>query len=88
MNDPIRQYLAEIGRRGGRKSRRSLDAKTARDMVRVREARRAYREFHAACFWSCDPAYRIQLVDVPWVVEQLRRHGGRRGWEVATRLCR
>jgi hypothetical protein len=39
----IRRYLAEIGARGGRKSRRKLDPETAREMVRVREAKRAER---------------------------------------------
>ena len=56
-------------------------------MVRVREARRAYRRFHAACFWSFDPDYRIGLPDVPWVAEQLRRHGGLAAWETAGKLC-
>jgi hypothetical protein len=37
----VRDYLAEIGRRGGTKSRRSLDSETARRMVARREARRA-----------------------------------------------
>jgi hypothetical protein len=37
----LRQYLAEIGRRGGIRSRRVLDPETARRMVRIREARRA-----------------------------------------------
>jgi hypothetical protein len=84
----VRSYLAEIGRRGGRKSRRVLDPKTARAMVQVREARRAYRRFHAECFWSCDPDYRIGLTDVAWVADRLRRHGGRSPWEVASKLCR
>lgn len=39
----LRQYLAEIGRRGGLKSRRVLDPETARRMVAIREARRAAR---------------------------------------------
>ena len=39
----IQRYLAEIGGRGGRKSRRTLDPETARQMVRVREAKRAER---------------------------------------------
>jgi len=56
-------------------------------MVRVREARRAYRRFHAECFWSFDPAYRIGPSDVGWVVEQLRKHGGRDAWEIARKLC-
>lgn len=84
----MKAYLAEIGRRGGRKSRRILDPETARSMVRVRQARRAYRRFHARCFWSYDPDYRIGPSDIPWVTEQLRKHGGRDAWEVATALCR
>ncbi len=44
----IRRYLARIGARGGRKSRRTLDAETARAMVRVREARRAFRRYRDA----------------------------------------
>ena len=88
MNRNVKAYLAEIGRRGGRKSRRVLDPETARAMVRVREARRAYRRFHAECFWSCDPAYRIGSSDVAWVAEQLRKHGGRDAWETARKLCR
>ena len=39
----VRKYLAEIGRRGGIKSRRVLDPETARRMVAIREARRAAR---------------------------------------------
>jgi len=37
----VKRYLAEIGRRGGIKSRRVLDPETARRMVAIREARRA-----------------------------------------------
>ena len=84
----VREYLAEIGRRGGSKSRRTLDPKTARSMVRVREARRAYRKFHVDCFWSFDPEYLVKESDVPWVIEQLRRHGGRAAWDAAEKLCR
>ena len=87
MDARVKAYLAEIGRRGGRKSRRALDAETARAMVRVREARRAYRKFHAQCFWSYDPDYRVGPSDVAWVAEQLRRHGGREAWKVAEALC-
>jgi len=46
----VRAYLAAIGRKGGTKSRRHLPSATARDMVRVREARKIFREFHAQCF--------------------------------------
>ncbi len=88
MESKVREYLAEIGRRGGLKSRRVLAPETARAMVRVREARRVYRRFHAKCFWSYDPDYTIELSDIDWVAEQLRKHGGRDAWEAAEKLCR
>lgn len=88
MKPEVRAYLAEIGRRGGRKSRRRLDAETARAMVKVREARRAYRRFHALCFWSFDPDYSVGANDVAWVASQLRKHGNREAWKVAEALCR
>lgn len=87
MEQSVKAYLAEIGRRGGRKSRRVLDSETARAMVRVREARRVYRRFHTECFWSFDPDYRIGPSDLAWVAEQLRKHGGRNAWEAAGKLC-
>ena len=87
VNPTISRYMAEIGRAGGRKSRRRLDREQARKMVRIREARRAYREFHETCFWSGPRDLEITDVDIPWVIVQLRRHGGRSGWERAERLC-
>lgn len=88
MDPAVRRYLSELGRRGGRKSRRTLDPAMARDMVRVREARRAFVEFHASCFWSYSPNYRVTLSDVRWVAERLMEHGGRAGWERGAKLCR
>jgi hypothetical protein len=84
----IRQYLAEIGAKGGRKSRRVLSPEAARDMVRVREARRAFRRYRTKCFWSYRPDLPIGLHDVAWVAEQLRKHGDRDAWMLASRLCR
>jgi hypothetical protein len=84
----VKKYLAAIGRRGGMKSRRVLEPSTARDMVRVREARRAFRRFRTSCFWSYRPDLRVTAVDVPWVAENLRKHGNREAWKVADRLCR
>jgi hypothetical protein len=87
MSREVSKYLAEIGRRGGRKSRRRLDSETARNMVKVREARRAFHDFYASCFWSYDPNYRVTLQDVPWVAKRLMEHGGRQGWQLGARLC-
>lgn len=84
----VKKYLSTIGRRGGLKSRRTLDASTARDMVRVREARRAYRRYHTMCFWSYRPDLKITREDIAWVAEQLMKHGGREAWTAGARMCR
>ena len=83
----VRNYLAAIGRRGGTKSRRTLDPETARGMVRVREARRAYHVYHASCFWSYRADLTITRDDVAWVAEQLMKHGDRAAWLAAAKLC-
>jgi hypothetical protein len=36
----IKEYFAKIGAKGGKKSRRTLTPKQARDMVKTREAKR------------------------------------------------
>lgn len=41
MNDQVKSYLAEIGRRGGQRSKRKLTKAQARAMVRARTAKRA-----------------------------------------------
>lgn len=87
MDKRTREYLAEIGRRGGKQSRRRLDPEAARAMMRVREARRAFRKFYATCFWSYRPDLEIGLNDVEWVAETLRRNGNLEAWRVASRLC-
>lgn len=84
----VREYFARIGRRGGLKSRRALDPLSARGMVRVREAKRAYRRFHASCFWSYRADLTITHADVPWVAEQLMKHGNREAWRTGAKLCR
>ena len=86
MNE-VAKYLARIGARGGRKSRRTLDPDTARSMVKVREARRAFHRFRSICFWSCRPDLTIRAGDVPWVAEQLMKHGNRDAWRTGAKLC-
>lgn len=84
----VRSYLAKIGSKGGRRSKRRLTSEQSRAMLKVREARRAFRRFRALCFWSYDPAIVITIDDVPWVAETLRKHGNRQAWELADYLCR
>lgn len=57
-------------------------------MVKVREARRAFRKYRTQCFWSYRPDLHIGLADVPWVAEQLMKHGNREAWRVGVGLCR
>ena len=88
MDDAVRKYLSSIGRKGGLASRRELSGEQARSMVRVREARRAFRRYYAQCFWSFDPNYVITGEDVPWVAEQLMKNGDREAWELGAKLSR
>ena len=70
------------------RSRRRLSTSDARRMVAVREARRLYRENQTTCFWWARPDLVIRAVDVPWVADGLRKHGGRQAWHDAARLER
>lgn len=88
MNRSVSKYLSQIGQKGGKKSRRVLSSQFARSMVKVREARRAFKEFYTQCFWSFDENLKIQLSDVNWVAEQLRKNGNSHAWKVAEKLCR
>lgn len=88
MHPQIKAYFSEIGRKGGQKSRRQLDSSQARTMVRIREARRYYRKFHALCFWNSPQNLKIEQGDIEWVARKLRENGGRMGWEAADKLCR
>jgi hypothetical protein len=88
MDDSVRKYLAKIGSRGGSVSKRVLTPRDVRAMVQVREARRAYRDFHAQCFWSYAPTLKITAADIPWVAEQLMKQGGREAWQRGASLCR
>jgi hypothetical protein len=45
MKRQLKSYLSKIGQWGGKMSRRALSSKDAREMVRVREARRYYQQF-------------------------------------------
>lgn len=83
----VKMYLSEIGRRGGLKSRRKLSSVEAKNMVLVREARRAFKKFYSQCFWSHDPKYKVEIKDIEWVAEQLKKTGGRKAFEVGMRLC-
>jgi hypothetical protein len=86
-SNSISEYLAEIGRRGGTKSRRQLSSDDARNMVRIREARRAFNTYHAQCFWYMREDLKVTLNDIPEIARGLRQNGGRQGFILAAKLC-
>ncbi len=88
MPDTIREYFATIGRKGGSKSRRTLTPEQARNMLRVREARRAFRKYHTQCFWYMAKDAQIKQSDIPEIVRGLKTNGGRQGFILAAKLCR
>lgn len=88
MKKDVREYLSRIGAKGGSKSRRKLDPETARRMVAVREARRAFHGFHSRCFWSYRQDLEIGNDDVRWVAQELMKHGDREAWLKGKSLCR
>jgi hypothetical protein len=84
----VNEYRRRIGRNGGLKSRRHLSSSGARNMVRLREARRACRKFHAQCFWYLREDMKSTREDIPEIVRGLRNNGGRQGYFLAEKLCR
>jgi hypothetical protein len=87
MDSSVQQYLSEIGRKGGRNSRRQLSPEAARNMVRVREARRAFQAYYTQCFWYMPRDLKVTLEDVPEIAHGLRQNGGREGFLLAAKLC-
>ena len=80
-------YLAKIGRLGGLKSRRHLSPEAARAMVAVREAKRAYRRFHAECFAFLPPDRQVTRADLAWVAGLLLKLGGESARVVGLRIA-
>ena len=58
------------------------------DEARLRTARRAFRRFHAQCFWYLRADLEITLADLPMIVDGLRKNGGHSGFLLAAKLCR
>lgn len=55
---------------------------------RLELARRAFKDFYAQCFWSSDPNLVVKEKDIPFIVRNLRLHGGHKGFHLAAQLCR
>lgn len=55
---------------------------------KVELARQAFQEFYIQCFWSWQENPEITEDTIPLIVRALRIHGGAKGYELATELCR
>lgn len=55
--------------------------------AKIELARAVYREFHARCFWFLRKDLQLTAEDLPEIARGLREHGGRHGYELASRLC-
>lgn len=87
MNREVKNYMSKIGKKGGLKSRRSLSPETAKLMVKVRIAKKAYKKYYTKCFWSFDPDLVITSRDIKWVGQQLLKNGSMESWELGVKLC-
>ena len=50
-------------------------------------AQRAFREFHARCFWFMREDAQITEPEIPYICERLRADGGRPGFLLAAQIC-
>jgi hypothetical protein len=54
----------------------------------TRLAQQAFAEFYAQCFWYMRKDLKVGPSDIPEIIRGLRHYGGRRGLQLAGRLCR
>ena len=54
---------------------------------RLELARKAFKEFCAQCFWSYREDAEITEDKIPFVIRDLREHGGLAGYQIAAELC-
>ncbi len=55
---------------------------------KVRRAQESFLRFRTRCFWSYKKDVVIKEEDIQWVVEGLRKYGGKEGFLIAGELCR
>lgn len=79
--------MAQIGSKGGSKSKRKLSAEDARMMVKLREARRAYKKYYAMCFWHMKEDLIPKRKDLSIIAKYLKRYGDRQAYIIGRKLC-
>jgi len=67
----------------------SMEATAQTDRERRLElARKAFKDYYAQCFWSADPNLLVEERHIPFIISNLRLHGGHKGFRLAAELCR
>jgi hypothetical protein len=64
-----------------------LEPNTTEPESRLALVQRAFREFRSQCFWSYRDDVVSKEVDIRFVVRELRRNGGPKGYQIAAELC-
>jgi len=64
------------------------DARPLQDAGTLDAARAALADYRTRCFWSLSPDFTVTEETLPIIIEGLRRHGDRRAFQLAARLCR
>jgi len=52
----------------------------------IEEAKQIYKIYYAKCFWSFKEDLKITMKEIPWIIEQLFKHGDTRAWQIAIEL--
>lgn len=69
-------------------SAKPTDARPLPDAGTLDAARAALADYRTRCFWSLSPDFIVTEETLPIIIEGLRRHGDRRAFQLAARLCR
>lgn len=69
-------------------SAKPFDAHPLPDAGTLAAARAALADYRTRCFWSLSPDFTVTAETLPIIVDGLRRHGDRRAFQLAARLCR
>jgi hypothetical protein len=70
------------------KTASSIDPASLPDAGTLAVAQAALAEYRTRCFWMLSPEFAVTAETLPIVIDGLRRHGDRRAFQIADRLCR
>jgi len=66
----------------------TMEPATPPNLSRLELASQALAAYRTRCFWSLAPDFKVTEDTLPIIISGLRRHGDRRAFQLASRLCR